>query len=165
MSHNNNTPIIIGIDPGYDRVGYAIGTKNKAKNTFTCLTLGCIQTDSAQTIFQRYQAIQNQLEELLIQYQPTQLAIETLFFSKNKTTALRVSEARGVIIATCLQHDIEVFEYSPGAVKLAVTGSGSADKRAVEKMVRMQVDSDIGTHLDDTLDAVAIALTHCFTKS
>lgn len=165
MSHNDSTPIIIGIDPGYDRVGYAIGTKIKSASKFHCLTLGCIQTDKALTIFQRYQAIQKQLEKLLLQYRPTQLAIETLFFSKNKTTALRVSEARGVIIAVCLQHDIDVYEYSPIAAKLAVTGSGSANKKAVEKMVRMQVDSDIGTHLDDTLDAVAIALTHCFTKS
>ena len=103
------------------------------------------------------------MDEIIKHFSPTQLAIETLFFSKNKKTALRVSEARGVIIAKCLDHSLEVFEYDPVKIKMAVTGNGAANKEAVEKMVRMQVSGSMNKHIDDAIDAVAIAMTHCFT--
>jgi len=106
---------------------------------------------------------ENDLDEIIKHFSPTQLAIETLFFSKNKKTALRVSEARGVIIAKCLDHSLEVFEYDPVKIKMAVTGNGAANKEAVEKMVRMQVSGSMNKHIDDAIDAVAIAMTHCFT--
>lgn len=153
--------IILGIDPGYERVGWAIAQKNKGK--FSCIALGCIQTKKSQTIFTRYQKIQDDLKEIIEYFKPTQLAIETLFFSKNKKTALRVSEARGVIIASCLDQNLEVFEYSPNEIKLAVTGDGGASKEAVEKMVRLQITGSINKQIDDAIDAVAITLTHCVT--
>lgn len=153
--------VILGIDPGYDRVGWAIATKRGPE--FECIALGCIQTNPKETIFERYQKMSTDLLEIIAHFKPTQLAIETLFFSKNKKTALRVSEARGVIINTCLSKKLSVFEYSPVQIKLAVTGNGAANKQAVAKMIQIEIGSDAQKHLDDAVDAVAIVLTHSVT--
>ncbi|MBP7842594.1 crossover junction endodeoxyribonuclease RuvC [Candidatus Woesebacteria bacterium] len=150
--------IILGIDPGYDRVGWAIGSGEKGK--FNCVALGCIQTDKTADIFDRYKRIQSDLKEIIEYFKPSELAIETLFFSKNKKTALRVSEARGVIIAACLDAGLAVFEYDPVTIKVAVTGNGKADKESVEKMVKLQVNGVVNKFIDDAIDAVAIAMTH-----
>jgi crossover junction endodeoxyribonuclease RuvC len=158
MQNNKSSEIILGIDPGYDRVGWSICTKTKGK--FVCIALGTIQTDKNTNIFSRFKHIQTDLHEIIEHFKPTQLAIETLFFSKNKKTAMRVSEARGIIIGVCLDHDLEVFEYDPVQIKLAVTGNGAADKESVEKMVRMQVAGSMNKHIDDAIDAVGVGMTH-----
>lgn len=160
MKNNITSEIILAIDPGYDRVGWSIAKKEKGK--FICIALGTIQTDKKANIFTRFKHIQNDLNEIIKHFNPTQLAIETLFFSKNKKTAMRVSEARGVIIAKCLDHNLEVFEYDPVQIKMAVTGNGAANKQAVEKMVRIQVNGSMNKHIDDAIDAVAIGMTHVF---
>jgi len=150
--------VILGIDPGYDRLGWSINTVISSK--LKLVALGCIQTNKKDNIFLRYQQIQKELKAILNKYQPSELAIETLFFSSNKKTALRVSESRGVVIATCLDSKLKVFEYSPNEIKLAVTGYGSADKRAIEKMVKMQVQTSFKNQIDDAIDAVAVGMTH-----
>ena len=99
-----NKIIILGIDPGFDRVGWSIATKQNRK--FECIALGCIQTNKTDSIFLRYQMILDELHKIITHFKPTQLAIETLFFSKNKKTALRVSEARGIIIGTCIKNKL-----------------------------------------------------------
>ncbi|MCB9812830.1 MAG: crossover junction endodeoxyribonuclease RuvC [Pseudomonadales bacterium] len=167
MTKNLLPKIILGIDPGYDRVGWAVGSYQNSK--FHLLNLGCIQTDSNQNIFDRYTVIILNLKKIIKRYKPEVLAIETLFFSKNKKTALRVSESRGIIVGTLLNSGVNVYEYSPNSIKLAVTGSGSANKHAVEKLVKMQVDhkmlGQINAEIDDAIDAVAVAMTHVFTKT
>lgn len=160
---NTASPIIIGIDPGYDRVGWAVG--RVVNYQFQCIQLSCIQTKKTDSIFARYQQLQQELHVIFEQYKPTQAAIETLFFSKNKTTALRVSEARGVIIASALSHGCSIHEYTPVAIKQAVTGSGNANKEAVAKMVSMQISHSLKNHLDDAIDAVATAITHSCTHT
>jgi crossover junction endodeoxyribonuclease RuvC len=159
----SNSPIILGIDPGYDRVGWAVGIFSNSK--FKVINLGCIQTNNKENIFSRYAQISAELQRIARNYSPKVLAIETLFFAKNKKTALRVSEARGVIISTLLNENLEVYEYSPNAIKLAVTGSGAADKRAVEKMVKMQIKYDLNGQIDDAIDALAVAMTHGFSAT
>lgn len=154
--------VILGIDPGYDRVGWSIGTKT---TKFSCIALGCIETNSNETIFSRYKQIQSDVKEIIDHFQPTQLAIETLFFSKNKKTALRVSEARGIIIGSCLQKNLTVFEYSPVHIKQAITGNGAADKDAVTKMIKIEIGQSVQNHLDDAVDAVAVAMTHAYTHT
>ncbi len=156
------SPIILGIDPGYDRLGWSVGFNNT--NKLELINLGCIQTNKKDNIFSRYQQIQRELQAIITKYQPQELAIETLFFSSNKKTALRVSESRGVVIAVCLDHGLIVHEYSPNEIKLTVTGYGSANKQAVEKMVKMQITTKFNKQLDDAIDAVAVAMTHCFSK-
>ncbi|MDQ5951496.1 MAG: crossover junction endodeoxyribonuclease RuvC [Patescibacteria group bacterium] len=90
--------------------------------------------------------------------------MESIFFSKNQKTAMRVSEARGVIIGALLPYCNSLVEYTPNQVKLAVTGYGTADKQAVEKMVRMQLKITDPSIIDDTIDAIAIAFTHALLK-
>jgi crossover junction endodeoxyribonuclease RuvC len=150
---------LLGIDPGFDRVGWAIGTVS-LRSEVTVSAYGLIQTKRTADIFSRYQQIQNELAEVCRQYQPISAGLEALFFSKNTKTALRVSEARGVIIAELLKHGCGISEYNPGQIKQAVTGYGQADKAAVEKMVRLQLKIQESNILDDTMDALAILLTH-----
>lgn len=152
-----NNPIIVGIDPGYDRVGVAIGQKNG--NNWQVLAYTCIQTDKKAHLFERYQQITEELEALLIKYQVTEAGIESLFWNKNQSTALDVSEARGVIIATLLRHQIKISEYTPLQIKQSLTGYGRADKKAVEKMVRMELTLE-GKIIDDTIDALATMICH-----
>ena len=151
--------IVLGIDPGYDRVGWAIGAHNQQRKVVIS-AFGCIQTSKKDTVFARYKTIQKKLSEILEKYQPTVLAIESVFFSKNKTTAIRVSEAKGVIIASCLPSISKIIEYTPPEIKLAVTGNGAASKTAITKMVQLQTGIQVGREIDDTVDAIAIVITH-----
>jgi crossover junction endodeoxyribonuclease RuvC len=156
--------IILGIDPGYDRVGWAVIDLSE-KRSVTVLEYGCVQTDKKSSIMERYSVIVTELITVLTKYKPKEAALETLFFSKNTKTALRVSEARGVIISTLIPFGVSLTEYSPNQVKLTVTGYGTADKQAVEKMVRMQLKITDNNIIDDTIDAVAIAFTHSLQRS
>lgn len=148
----------LAIDPGFDRCGWAVlDTKQSAKP----LAFDCMVTEKSHSFFDRLSTIITQLDQIIKTYHPTELAIETLFFSKNVKTAMRVAEVRGAITGLCLQHQMKIFEYSPVQVKQAATGNGKADKKAVEKMVRMQLGiSPTLELLDDTLDALAVGITH-----
>ncbi len=152
--------IIIGIDPGFDRLGWAIGSVTGRK--LQLLTHGLVQTSAKSSMMDRYQQILVELTEILNQYQPTQAAVEELYFSTNKKTALRVSEVRGLIIGLLLNHQVAVFEYHPQSIKMAITGHGKADKLAMAKQLQLELGIDAALR-DDELDAIAIALTHALT--
>jgi crossover junction endodeoxyribonuclease RuvC len=151
------TLTFMGIDPGYDRLGWAVGQWNGKE--WAQLDFGCIITDPQATIFQRYQQIQTDLTALLIEFKPEQAGIESIFFSKNQTTAMRVSEVRGLIISNLIQHSCGITEFTPNQIKQAVTGAGNADKTAVAKMVRIELQLDQQVVIDDAMDALAILLT------
>lgn len=159
---NTSQDIILGIDPGYDRIGWAIGRGFGSKPQI--IDLGCIQTNKKDSLFKRYQAIEQQLQKVISQYKPQDLAIETLFFSKNTTTALKVSEARGVILSCAARNGLDIFEYNPNQIKLTVTGNGNANKVAMEKMIRLQLDIPQRKFIDDAIDAAGIVLTHAVTR-
>lgn len=153
---------ILGLDPGYDRLGWAISSSKG--QPLPVIAYGCIQTDKSTDIMSRYQQIIRELSEVIAQYQPQTAAIESLFFSKNQTTAMRVAEVRGVIIAQLLAHQVAIHEYNPMQIKLVAAGHGRADKTAMAKMVKLQVQWPVGQlptakTLDDALDAVAMCLT------
>lgn len=149
---------ILAIDPGYDRIGWAVGTNQQTQ--ISQLNFGCIQTNSDQTLYQRYQQIIQELSQIITKYQPTQLAIESLFFFKNQKTVMQVSEARGVIIGCCLRSNLEVYEYTPLQIKQAVTGYGRADKNQVDQMLRLQLKLGQQKIIDDAMDAIGVLLTH-----
>ncbi len=88
------------------------------------------------------------------------MAIETLYFSKNVTTAMQVAEVRGVIRLAAAEHALPVAEYTPNQVKQAVTGSGRAEKRQVQEMVRRVLALDELPRPDDAADALACAVCH-----
>lgn len=152
---------VISIDPGFDRVGWAVG--QVSGNNYTLMAAGCLETNKKTAIFDRYHAILRGLEEILNQYTPLEAAIETLYFSKNRKTAMRVSEARGLIIGALMKHQLSIFEYHPGEIKLAVTGYGNADKEAIAKMVRLQTSLNNSKLIDDAIDAIAVGMTHAIT--
>ncbi len=149
---------ILGIDPGYGRLGWAIGKKSGAG--WDKLELGCIETSSNLDIYERYQQLEDKLQKVIDKYQPDEAAIETLFFSNNQKTAMQVAESRGIVIAALIRNKLAVTQYNPMEIKETVTGNGRADKKAVEKMIRMEFKLRDKKVLDDAIDALAVVLTH-----
>lgn len=150
---------ILAIDPGYDRLGIAILEKNNSKEALVYSE--CFETERNESHPKRLALVADKISNLIKKYKPDTLAIETLFFTKNQKTALKVAEVRGIILALAASAGLEIFECGPMQVKSAVTGSGKSDKRQVETMVRKLIAVPANVNKDDELDAVAIGLT-CF---
>lgn len=150
--------IILGLDPGYDRLGWAIG--EKIKNKWQNLHYACIQTNKNESLLKRYSQLDTELQKIILKHKPDHAAIETLFFSKNRKTALTVSESRGVVLSCLIRNNLEIYEYHPGQIKQTITGYGKADKKAVEKMVRMELSLSTKPIIDDAIDALGIMITH-----
>lgn len=156
---SSQTVRILGIDPGFDRVGLCVLEKTGSKEVLLFST--CIHTSRKDSFEARLGTIGKELTALVKQFSPTELAIEKLFFAKNQTTAMNVAEARGVILYICHTHGLSVHEYSPPQIKVAVTGYGGASKKDIESMVPKILGKSLSAALvDDELDAIAIALTH-----
>ncbi len=154
---------ILGIDPGYDRLGIAIIDKH-AKGKEMLVYSDCLQTSAKDTIYIRLKSIGTEIARILNDFSPDALAIETLFITNNQKTAMRVAEARGIIMYEALKRDIPVFEYGPMEIKMAITGNGGSDKAQMMKMLPLLIDMKLKTAqknaLDDEYDAIAVALTH-----
>ncbi len=154
-----NNMIILGIDPGYDRLGVAVIEKN-GRNKEKLLYSACLQTSAKDTIYYRFRSIGTEVARIIAEYKPEALALETLFITKNQKTAMRVAEARGIIIYEAVRAGVPVFEYSPMQIKSAITSDGRSDKERVIKMVHILVDMPKKKTVDDEYDAIAVALTH-----
>jgi len=154
--------IILGIDPGTTRVGYAVIEKKDSDN-LNLLTCGCLESKNKEQK-DRLKEISDLISDLILKYRPEVLAIEKLFFTKNAKTALSVAEARGVIINSANSLTLNVREFTPLEVKVAITGYGKAEKDQVRKMVCRILKLEKIPKLDDTSDALAIALTACYTN-
>ena len=156
---NSSTVRIIGIDPGFDRLGICILDKEKDKETL--IHSQCITTSKKESFEIRLAEIGEELKKILKKYKPEELAIETLFFTTNQKTIIPVAEVRGICIYLSHINDVKIYEYSPPQIKVAVTGYGKATKDdiaiMVPKILGKSMRSDI---LDDEIDAIAIALTH-----
>lgn len=146
---------VLGIDPGYDRLGLAVVEGDPSKPSLVWST--CV-TPPKGTQAERLAAVHAAVAEAVASYAPDRMAIETLFFSSNRTSALAVAEARGVVLSVAGSADLPVEEFGPGQVKLAVTGYGNADKAAIARMVPRLVSLGPGKRLDDELDAIAVAI-------
>ncbi len=155
---NQDKLTILGLDPGYGRLGWAIA--NQSGSELTCQDLGCIETNSDQDLFNRYLEMEKKLQQVIDQYHPDEAALETLFFSRNQKTAMKVSESRGIVIARLMHNQLPISQYAPNQIKETVTGYGKADKKAVEKMIRMEFELKDKKVLDDAIDALAVVLTH-----
>jgi crossover junction endodeoxyribonuclease RuvC len=152
---------ILGIDPGYAIVGWAI--VDKIQSRIELSSCGAVTTEKTSSIEQRLLIIYNELKKLIAAYSPTSMAIEQLFFASNAKTAIEVSEARGVIVLTAAQAGIPVISYSPLQVKRTLTGDGHADKKQVQFMLTKTLKIKKAPQPDDVADAVAVALTHAYT--
>ncbi len=146
---------ILAIDPGYDRCGAAI---IQMGNPSTVTHSWCIQTSKKDSHADRLACIYRSVESAILEYKPAAIAVETLFFSVNKTSALAVAEARGVIVVLAGLHGTPLIELSPQEVKIAMTGSGNADKKSVQKMVALTMKIDISKKIDDEVDAIALGM-------
>lgn len=148
--------IILGIDPGTRRVGYgAIEEKGK---DLSHITHGVIETSTKKDRAENLLELEGRLRELLRLHQPSRVGVEKLFFAKNVKTAVGVSEARGVILLVLKQENIPFFELTPLEVKQSVTGHGAADKKQVQKMIRIILRLEEEPRPDDAADALAIAI-------
>lgn len=149
---------ILGIDPGMAIVGYGmIGVEN---DQIELLTSGSIQTDKKLDDSKRLLEIYNDLSQIVEKYKPDCASVEQLFFFKNQKTIIPVAEARGVILTVLEKYGIPIYSYTPMEVKQVLTGYGRAEKKEVEQMVRLTLNSDNLPKLDDTVDAIAIAICH-----
>ena len=149
---------ILAVDPGYDRCGIAILEKQDGKEVV--LYSNCIETGKNDPFPERLRAVGEGIQQVVEKYAPEGLAMETLYFSKNAKTAIAVAEARGVATFVAARNDLPLFEYSPGAIKIAVTGVGNADKKQVMMMIPRLVKLERLEMLDDEYDAIAVGITH-----
>ncbi len=153
---------IIGIDPGFGIVGYSI-IEYKG-NSFKLIIADAIKTKPNSDFNKRLCTIHNELKSIIEKYNPDCAAVESLYFNQNTKTAIEVAEARGVILLTLEQAKIKIKEYTPLQVKQGVTGYGRADKKQVQQMVQSILNLVKIPKLDDTTDAMAIAICHAHSS-
>ena len=149
---------ILGIDPGMAIVGY--GLIEIEEDKIELLTSGSIQTDKNLPDSKRLLEIFEDLSTIIQKYQPDCASGEELFFFKNQKTVIPVAEARGVILTVLEKFQIPTFGYTPMVVKQVLTGYGRAEKKEVEQMVKIALEREDLPKLDDTVDAIAIAICH-----
>ncbi len=148
--------IILGIDPGFADTGYGVVEFEGGKAKM--LDYGSIQTPSKQDFADRLEYIYNELIEIIKKYKPESIGIEKLFFNKNVTSAIKVSQARGVVLLAAKQYDLKIHEYTPLQIKQSLTGYGRADKNQMQQMVKTILSLKEIPKPDDAADALAIAL-------
>lgn len=151
---------ILGIDPGMAIVGYGMIEINAGSEEIKLAASGSIQTDKSLSDSKRLLEISSDLAQILELYNPDCASVEKLFFFKNQKTVIPVAEARGVILAVLEKYNIPTYEYTPMEVKQVLTGYGRAEKREVDRMVRLALNTETLPKLDDTVDAIAIAICH-----
>ena len=148
---------IIGIDPGFGRLGYGIIEQKNGE--WTHMAHGCLETDAQEPFLSRLQDIHTKITALVKKYQPARAAVEALFFAGNAKTAMQVGEARGVVLLTLSQLKIPITECTPSQIKQAITGYGRADKTQIQHMIRILLHLSSSPTPDDAADALACALT------
>ncbi len=158
---------ILGIDPGYERLGIAVlektdktaFVKNSGVSREAVIFSECFKTSAKLEFSERLFLIGEEVKNVIKKYKPEVLAIETLFLNTNQKTVMHVTEARGVVIYEASCAGLKIFEASPPQIKIATTGYGRANKEQIIKMVKILVEIDNEKKSDDELDAIAIALT------
>lgn len=157
--------VIMGVDPGIAIVGYGIVDYSERTRSFVTLDYGAITTPANTPVSDRLAIIYEEMDELITMYRPHAMAVEELFFNTNQKTAIAVAEARGVLLLCAKRRGVELFEYTPLQVKQALVGYGRAEKTQVIAMVKTILGLNVSPRLDDTADALAIAVCHARTSS
>jgi len=155
--------LIMGIDPGLAIVGFGFVEKSGSK--LTPVQYGCIQTEANTESATRLHEIHISLGQLIDKYKPDAIAIEKLFFNRNVTTAMAVSQARGVLLLGAAQRGLQIGEYTPLQVKQAIVGYGKAEKRQVQEMVKILLHLQVIPKPDDVADALAVAICHAHSST
>ena len=152
---------ILGVDPGTATTGF--GLINKVGHKLSLLDCGVILTSKDLEMPNRLKIIYDDLAQLVAQHKPDAIAVEKLFFTNNVTTAMTVSQARGIILLVASQNNVPIAEYTPLQVKMAVTGYGKATKKQVQEMVKKILKLNVIPKPDDAADALAIAI--CYSNN
>ncbi len=152
---------ILGVDPGTATTGFGLISKDGHK--LSLLDCGVILTSKDLEMPNRLKIIYDDLAQLVAQHKPDAIAVEKLFFTNNVTTAMTVSQARGIILLVASQNNVPIAEYTPLQVKMAVTGYGKATKKQVQEMVKKILKLNVIPKPDDAADALAIAI--CFSNN
>jgi crossover junction endodeoxyribonuclease RuvC len=152
--------IITGIDPGTARIGWSVISLVSGK--IIPLKYGCIEITPETPMPTRLLIIYRTLTKIFKQYKPDCLSIEDIFFATNAKTAISVGQARGVILLVAASLKIPTFSYSPMTIKQTICGTGAAEKKQVQYMVKATLKLDSVPQPDDTADAIAVALTHAY---
>lgn len=148
---------VLAFDPGFERLGIAVVEKKSSKESL--LFSDCVRTSTSLSFPERLGHLGSAVETLVKQWGPDAVALEQVFFEKNAKTAMQVARVMGMLGYIATSRKIPMFEYTPAEVKIAITGNGRGDKRAVALMVPRLVDLPKKKRLDDELDAIAIGLT------
>jgi len=152
-----NNMRVLGVDPGYDRVGLAVMEYQNGLEKVLYST--CVLTNKTDDLHTRLQVVGNAITQTIADHAVDTLGIETLFFNKNVKTAMGVAQARGIIIYTAMQAGCVIYEFSPQAIKIATTGYGNSDKVAMTAMVKQLIPDVPPDALDDEYDAIAVGIT------
>ena len=155
----NRDRVILGIDPGLANTGWGIVRQRGSK--LTCVAYGCVTTPTEQPLAERLAKIYEQIGAVIQKYGPSCIGIETVWFGQNITAAFATGQARGAALVACAQGGLDVGEFSPRQIKLAVVGTGSADKAQVQYMVKQLLGLDAEPKPDHAADALAAAI--CYT--
>jgi crossover junction endodeoxyribonuclease RuvC len=148
---------VLGVDPGYDRVGLAVMEYQNGLEKVLYST--CVLTNKTDDLHTRLQVVGNAITQTIADHAVDTLGIETLFFNKNVKTAMGVAQARGIIIYTAMQAGCIIYEFSPQAIKIATTGYGNSDKTSMTAMVKQLIPDVPPDALDDEYDAIAVGIT------
>ena len=157
-SETDETPVVVGIDPGLQVCGWGVVSGDGRPHYVAC---GIIKTTARQSLAERLRLLHESIEEVILHYQPTEVAIEDPFIGKlAPASALAIGQARAVAVLAAAEAGLPVSFYAPATVKLAVTGYGRGDKAQVQAMVRLQLELSSDPHPSDAADALAVALCH-----
>lgn len=155
---------ILGIDPGTGLLGFGVIDIN-VQGKASLVDGGVIRTPVKQADSERLKTIYDELTEIIKSTEPQIMSVEKLFFAQNVTTAMSVSQARGVVLLCGIQNGLDLFEYTPLQIKQAITGYGRADKKQVQEMVRVILNLHEVPKPDDCADALAAAICHSMTAN
>lgn len=155
--------IILGIDPGTRISGYGLIQVNE--RGYQPIDYGCIRPPSHLKLSDRYLIIFNSIEELIEQYQPHVLVVETQYVHRNVQSAIKLGMARGIVMVAAKRKGLPVFQYAPTRAKQAVVGNGRASKGQVQGMVQRLLNLASPPHPEDAADALALAICHAQTAA
>jgi len=155
--HEACAPVVLGIDPGLTRCGYAVVREGAQPEL---VSLGVLSTPAGHELPDRLASLQRDLVALFDEFSPSAVAVERVFFQHNTRTAMSVGQASGIVLALAASRGCNVAQYTPTQVKNSVAGWGSADKSAVARMVQMRFGLRTEPKPADAADAAALALCH-----
>ena len=154
--------VILGLDPGTATTGY--GVISMIGNHIRPIAYGVVQTQSNLEMSKRLVMIFDAVEQIIDKFQPSEVAVEKLFFGRNTTTAITVGQARGILLLQAERAKLKIAEYTPMQVKQALVGYGSAEKKQVQYMVKTFLNLQTPPQPDDAADALAIAICHAHMR-